>query len=210
MREFRISDVFVLYKGKRLTKADQLTGDTPFIGSTESNNGVTGYIRQKPIFDRNAISVSYNGSVGQVFFQEKPFWACDDVNVLYLKAHELNRELFGYLGASLYSAGKIFSYNFKWNLERMRNTIIMLPIQTNTAGQPVIDEARIYHPDGFIPDWEYITAYIRVIEKLVIREVADFKDAFITYGKLAADRSNVDSHAQLEQEVRQSCEIIQK
>ena len=31
------------------------------------------------------ITVSYNGSVGETFYQEEPFWASDDVNVLYPK-----------------------------------------------------------------------------------------------------------------------------
>lgn len=174
MREFKIADVFDLHKGQRLTKADQLPGDTPFIGSTENNNGATRYIGQKPIFTGNAITVSYNGSVGQVFYQEHPFWASDDVNVLYLKNHKLDRELFGYLGASLYRAGKAFSYTFKWNLARMRDTMLMLPIQTDTSGQPIIDPDYTYHPDGFMPDWKYMTEYIRAIEKLIIKDIVKF------------------------------------
>ena len=91
----------------------------------------------------------------------------------------LDRELFGYLGASLYQAGKVFSYTFKWNLERMRDTMFILPIRTDAAGRPVIAPSKTYHPDGFLPDWEYMAAYIRTIKKLVIKDVADFKDAFI-------------------------------
>ena len=67
----------------------------------------------------------------------------------------------------------------------MRDTMFILPIQTDVAGQPVIDQAKAYHPDGFVPDWEYMTAYIRAIEKLVIRDVVDFKNAFIANAKLA-------------------------
>ena len=52
-------------------------------------------------------------------------------------------------------------------------------------GQPVIDKDKAYHPDGFMPDWEYMAAYIRAIEKLVIKDVVDFKDAFIVNAKLA-------------------------
>jgi len=71
-RKFRIVDLFDIIKGKRLTRENQTTGSTPFIGSTENNNGITAYIGQKPIFKENAITISYNGSVGQVFYQEKP------------------------------------------------------------------------------------------------------------------------------------------
>lgn len=173
-KEFKISDIFNLTKGKRLTKANHLPGNTPFIGSTESNNGVTGYIGQDPLFNDKAITISYNGSVGQVFYQDQPFWASDDINVLFLKNHSLNRELFGYLGACLYKAGKSFSYTYKWNLDRMRETIISLPIQTNSAGLPIIDSSKTYHPEGFTPDWDFMETYIRAIEKLVIKNVVDF------------------------------------
>ena len=189
--QFVISNVFELHKGQRLTKADQIPGRTPFIGSTACDNGVTGYIGQAPIFEGNAITVSYNGSVGQVFYQEKPFWASDDINVLYLKDHLLDRELFGYLGASLYKAGTGFSYTFKWNIERMRDTMFVLPIQTDEFGTPVIDEAKVYHPDGYVPDWEYMAAYIRAMEKLVIRDVVDYKDEFIRQHRLAVAGSGV-------------------
>lgn len=191
MKEFKISDVFDLYKGKRLTKDDQLPGSTPFVGSTENNNGVTGYIGQKPIFNGNAITVSYNGSVGQVFYQEQPFWASDDINVLYLKNHMLDRQLYEYLGAALWKAGRQFSYAYKWHLERMKETMFTLPIQTDATGNPVIDPAKVYHPDGFVPDWDYMAAYIRAVEKKVIRGVVEYKDAFIAgtksvvYGKEA-------------------------
>ena len=70
---FSIDNIFDVLKGKRLTKADQIEGQTPFIGSTEINNGVTAFIGQEAIFKRNAITVSYNGSVGQAFYQENSF-----------------------------------------------------------------------------------------------------------------------------------------
>lgn len=174
--EFLIEDVFAIYKGKRLTKADQIKGNTPFIGSTDSNNGVTGYIGQKPLFNGNAISVSYNGSVGQVFYQEQPFWASDDINVLILKKHILTPELYGYLGATLKKAGTQFSYSYKWNTERMKATVIHIPIQIDSKGSPVFDPDCTWHPAGYIPDWDYMEKYIRAVEKLVIADVVKWKD----------------------------------
>lgn len=181
--EFKISDVFDLYKGKRLVKAEHICGNTPFIGSTDSNNGVTGYIGQEPIFSGNAITISYNGSVGQVFYQENDFWASDDINVLYLKNHVLNASLYSYLSGALKKASSKFSYSYKWNLERMKETLIVLPIQTDANNAPVIDQNHTYHPDGYIPDWTYMEKYIRAIEKVVIKDVVDYKDSIIAKTK---------------------------
>ena len=175
-RKFKISDVFDLCKGKRLIKSEHIYGNTPFIGSTDSNNGVTGYIGQEPIFSGNAITISYNGSVGQVFYQENDFWASDDINVLYLKNHVLNALLYGYLSGALKKAGSKFSYSYKWNLKRMKETLITLPIQTNADHTPIIDPENKYHPEGYIPDWPFMEKYIRAVEKVVIKDVVDWKD----------------------------------
>ena len=182
-REFKISDVFDLCKGKRLIKSEHIYGNTPFIGSTDSNNGVTGYIGQEPIFSGNAITISYNGSVGQVFYQENDFWASDDINVLYLKNHALNALLYGYLSGALKKAGSKFSYSYKWNLKRMKKTLITLPIQTDTDSNPIIDPENTYHPEGYIPDWSFMENYIRAVEKIVIKDVVDWKDEEIKKAK---------------------------
>ena len=150
---------------------------------TEINNGITAYIGQDPIFERNAITVSYNGSVGQAFYQEKPFWASDDVNVLYLKEKELNSLLFGYLGACLKKAGRAFSYTQKWNLERMKSSDINLPIVLNNNGTPKLDASCTYHSKGYIPDFEYMEKYIRAIQKKVVADVVKYKDKVISMGK---------------------------
>lgn len=186
-REFLIDDLFEIKKGRRLTKANQTPGKIPFIGSTETNNGITAYIGQKPIFEENAITVSYNGSVGQVFYQEEPFWASDDVNVLYLKNHELNALLYCYIGTAIKKAGEKFSYSYKWNLKRMKETYICLPIQTDDSGKPVIDTSKTYSPKGYIPDWEYMEKYIKATEKEIIKEVVLYKDEVIAKAKEIAE-----------------------
>lgn len=39
-KEFYIKDIFSISPGKRLTKSDMIVGNKPFIGATDSNNGV--------------------------------------------------------------------------------------------------------------------------------------------------------------------------
>ena len=73
---FQISTIFTLVKGKRLTRANILQGDINFIGATDSNNGITAHISNSThIHNGNLITVSYNGSVGNAFYQPFPFWA---------------------------------------------------------------------------------------------------------------------------------------
>ena len=138
--------LFDICKGKRLTSEDQTDGNTPYIGAIDSNNGVSNFIGQQPIHKANTISLSYNGSVGEAFYQPEPYWATDDVNALYLKPE------YGFLtpAKALFICSILildryrFSYGRKWTLENMRNTMIKLP--ADQEGKP---------------DWEWIESYIK-------------------------------------------------
>ena len=61
----------------------QTEGGAPFIGTMDSNNEIANYIGQGAIYDSNTISLSYNGSVGEAFYQYQFFCAIYDLNLLY-------------------------------------------------------------------------------------------------------------------------------
>lgn len=144
--EFCVGDLFEVKKGKRLTSDDQTDGDTPYIGAIDSNNGVANYIGQGAIHDGNTISLSYNGSVGEAFYQPKPFWATDDVNVLYFRKENgvaFNKYIALFICAILRQEKYRYSYGRKWVLESMKSTIIKLPEKSGK------------------PDWCYMENYMK-------------------------------------------------
>lgn len=132
-KTFRLDELFELKKGKRLTKLNIKPGLTPFIAAIDKNNGCRQLISHQPIHSGNTITVNYNGSVAEAFYQEKPFYASDDVNVLYPKF-----KMTVYSALFLISIIKKekfrFNYGRKWHLERMESTLIKLPTENN--GQP--------------------------------------------------------------------------
>jgi len=124
---FKLDEIFDLKKGKRLTKANMVDGSTRFIGAIDSNNGLRQKVGQKPIHSGNTITVNYNGSVGEAFYQPKGYWASDDVNVLYPK-FDLN-VFSGLFIATVIRLEKVrFNYGRKWHLERMAASKIKLPV----------------------------------------------------------------------------------
>ena len=161
-KEFLFSNVFDIKKGKRLTKAQQTEGKTLFIGSTSINHGETARIGQEPIFKGNAITVCYNGSVGETFYQEEDFWASDDINVIRLKNKELTPLIANYLSALIRKASKKYGYTYKWNLARMKTSTLSLPVDSNNH-----------------IDFDYMERYIKVIQKLTIKGVVEYKDKVI-------------------------------
>lgn len=131
-QEFQIDDIFEVKKGKRLTSDDQTDGLTPYIGAIDSNNGVANYIGQEAIHEGNTISLSYNGSVGEAFYQSKSFWATDDVNVLYFRPENgiaFNKYIALFFCAILRKEKYRYSYGRKWVLESMRTTTVKLPVK---------------------------------------------------------------------------------
>ncbi len=127
-RDYKLSELFVFKKGKRLTKADMVPGDVNFIGAISENNGIREKIETEFVWTPNCITVNYNGSVGEAFYQGKEFWASDDVNVLYAQKWWTMNQYNALFIITVIKANKYrFSYGRKWTLEKMKDTIIKLP-----------------------------------------------------------------------------------
>lgn len=95
----------------------------------------------------NCITVNYNGSVGEAFYQKDPFWASDDVNVLYAKDFwKLNQYIAMFIITVIKANKYRLGYGRKWTLEKMKETIIKLPSKK----------------DGK-PDFEYMERYIKTL-----------------------------------------------
>lgn len=138
-----IGDIFNIVKGTRLTKAHMIPGNTRFIGSSAMNNGCTALVgNTENMYPKNTITVCYNGSVGETFYQDEPFLASDDVNVLYPK-FDLTREIALFIAPLIKAVSTRYNYIDKWKQEVMVADEIMLPV--DDAGEP---------------DWAYMDVYM--------------------------------------------------
>jgi len=146
-KKFRVEELFTVKKGKRLTKANMQRGTIRFIGATSENNGVTSWIsNNQHLHPGNTITVSYNGSVGESFYQDEEFWASDDINVLYPK-FGLKREVALYFITATKSKANRYSYTEKWVKELLEKEELILP---------VLDDGN--------PDYLFIEAYVKELE----------------------------------------------
>lgn len=145
--KFKLGDLFKIVKGKRLTQANMIEGNTPFIGASAKNNGYTNRIGNlENHHPGGIITVSYNGSIAEAFYQPKEFVASDDVNVFYPK-FKLNPYLAIFLCTIIFNEKYRFTYGRKWDLELMEESYIWLPsIETKS---------------GIVPNWEFMENYIK-------------------------------------------------
>lgn len=147
-RQFSIGSLFEIEKGTRLTRATMIEGDTPFIGATLENNGITARIGNTGhIHPGGLMTVAYNGqkATGKAFYQPISFWASDDVNVLYPK-FSLTENIALFLAPLFWEAGRPYSFGDKWGKDVMESDYLTLP--ANASGEP---------------DWDYMDKYMRTI-----------------------------------------------
>lgn len=139
--------LFKIKSGKRLTKADQHEGETVFLGATKFNNGITGFIDAEPLYTEPCITVNYNGSVAEAFYQETPFWNSDDVKA-WIPNFKLNKYIAFFLITIIRLQQQHYSYGIKWNQKEMERTRIKLPFCIMEDGTKK-------------PDWDYMERFIK-------------------------------------------------
>ena len=156
---FKLTDVFKINPGKRLTVSDMKMGNTPFIGASDSNNGITNFISNRNAsFDRNVLGVNYNGSVVENYYHPYDCLFSDDVKRFHLKNWKDGKFILLFMKGIILQQKSKFLYAYKFNEKRMKNQSIMLPVDGNGA-----------------PDYSYMEQYIKNIFYTKAKEYLDFK-----------------------------------
>ena len=145
-KSYPMTQLFKIVPGTRLRKQDMKEGDINYVGASAFNNGVTAKIgNNENIHPAGTITVCYNGSIGQAFYQNEPFWATDDVNVLYPKFY-LTPGIAKFIIPIIFKLSSKYAYIDKWTASRMESTHVPLP--ASASGNP---------------DWNFMENYIEAL-----------------------------------------------
>ncbi|WP_156008953.1 restriction endonuclease subunit S [Streptococcus ruminantium] len=157
-KAFWIEDVCDVKSGVRLTKANQELGERPFIGASDSDNGVTSFVsNENKSLDENVLGVNYNGSVVENFYHPYQAIFSDDVKRLKWKDKKGNKYTYLFLKEMILSQKVKYAYGYKFNGERMKRQKIMLPV--TEAG---------------LPDYGYMKSYMQKQELEQIYKILDY------------------------------------
>ena len=179
-REFRVGDLFEVKTPVKKFNASsvEITDKIghPYVVRSSTNNGIRGYINEDEKYLNEGNTFSFGQDTATIFWQEKPFFTGDKIKILKPK-FACNSEIANYIMNGIAMA---FCY-FSWGTQSFKVSVIedaelLLPIQTDTANNPIINPENTYHPEGYIPDWSFMEKYIRAVEKVVIKDVVDWKD----------------------------------
>ena len=166
-KEFWMEDILDIKPGVRLTKADQIDGNIPFIGASDANNGVTEFVENtNKSLDSNVLGVNYNGSVVENFYHSYDCIFSDDVKRIKFKKSEYGDEFtYLFLKQMILSQKNKYQYGYKFNAKRMSRQKIMLPIDKNGE-----------------PHWEYMSNFIKKLEKENIKKTLNHIYIYIYNG----------------------------
>lgn len=135
--------IFTITSGKRLTKTDMDNGNIPFIGATDSNNGITNWVgTPNSTLDSNVLGVNYNGSVVENFYHPYLCVFSDDVKRLHLKNHKDNKYILLFFKSIILNQKNKYTYGYKFNAHRMERQKILLPIDEH--GTPAYEYMEQY------------------------------------------------------------------
>ena len=158
-KDFWIEDVCEIKSGIRLTKANQEIGLRPFVGASDSDNGVTAFVSNtNKSLDANVLGVNYNGSVVENFYHPYEAIFSDDVKRLKWKDEIYgNKYTYLFLKQMILSQKIKYAYGYKFNGERMKRQKIMLPV-TETG----------------LPDYDYMKSYMQKQELEQIFKILNY------------------------------------
>jgi len=182
---FNFTDIFDIKDGYYNKKPPRTVGmnrnEIPFLGATDSNNGITEFYPKETIlewdkvgenskkhidsriFMGNCIAITNNGSVGHAYYQKSEFTCSHDITPIYLKDRELTENIAMFLIPLIEQVGSRYKYANKWRPKRMRTSKLKLPI---------IEQG--------IPDWNFMEQYIEELKSQIDSNVPTFQSNNIT------------------------------
>ena len=143
---FTYDNLFDIERGRGPRKNElNGTGKTPFVTSTDQNNGWTDFTNATPIHKGNTIGVNRNGSVAEAFFQPLPFCSTEDVHIFTPK-FPMSKYTALFLATLIKKEKYRYNYGRKWGIGRMKISKIKLPV--DNTGQP---------------DWKLMENFVKTI-----------------------------------------------
>jgi len=157
-KTFRFTEVFQeIQRGKRLTKANQTDGPTPYISSTSENNGVDAFIGNETGIRKfeDVLTLANSGSVGSTFYQQFEFVASDHVTAL--KSDNADKYAYLFLSTVVKRLEEKYSFNREINDTRIKREKLILP--ADKEGNP---------------NFQYMSDFVKKLEFDKVQEVLEY------------------------------------
>ena len=171
-KQYKVCDLFDIHPTKTygINNSYLLTknGKFPVVANTSTNNGIGGYSNLEPNEKGGIITFSDTTTADSIFYQPNDFIGYSHVQGMYPYSNSWSEKSLQYFMTVFkkVALSKNFDYANKFNRKLALDFIVSLPTL-----------------DGINLDYDYMEKYIRVIEKLTIKNVVEYKDEIINLTK---------------------------
>lgn len=133
-----------------------------YITRTGENNGCE-FLAELSSVDSSFIqegnAITIGDTTATCFYQSEKFITGD--HMVVIRADWLDEILALYVVTILNKEQYKYSYGRAFLIDRIKNTLIKLPIMLNDDGTIYNDTSKKYSDDGYVPDWQWMENYIK-------------------------------------------------
>lgn len=133
-----------------------------YITRTGENNGCE-FLAELSSVDSSFIqegnAITIGDTTATCFYQSEEFITGD--HMVVIRADWLDEILALYVVTILNKEQYKYSYGRAFLMDRIKNTLIKLPIILNDDGTIYNDTSKKYSDDGYVPDWQWMQNYIK-------------------------------------------------
>lgn len=177
--KFVISNLFTSQSGDiDIQKKDLNETGHMVVSAGLSNCGVVGKTNKKAkIMPANSITVDM---FGNAFYRDEEYKITTHARVFtLLPKFTMTKEIGLYISACMKYFQKKFSYSNMCSWKKICDLTLILPVQVNETGKPIIDSNKQFDSNGYFPDWNYMQDYIEKLEQEHISELESELDAYL-------------------------------
>lgn len=142
---FHLEEIGTVTSGRDIYAAERVKGNTPYITSGGTNNGVGYFVGNiNDTLDSGYIALNRNGAVGKAFYHPSKSLMGNDCRKVHLKDADRNLFVGQFVSLCLSMQSECFSYSRKLGTARAKRMQVMLPVT-----------------DSGEPDYEYMEQYVK-------------------------------------------------
>lgn len=171
-KPFYLKNLYDIKMGNGFDK-NKMSEEAPsvnLVSRVSYNNGVdikVDRIEGVDPYPQGVLTVALGGCyLGSCFVQEEPFYTGQNVAVMTPLCEQMSHPVNLFISTLVRYESKIKYYAFGRELNTHIRTdfTVSLPVKRDENGNILVSEERVFSEDGYIPDWEYMEAYIRALK----------------------------------------------
>lgn len=126
---FHLEEIGTVTSGRDIYAAERVKGNTPYITSGGTNNGVGYFVGNiNDTLDSGYIALNRNGAVGKAFYHPSKSLMGNDCRKVHLKDADRNLFVGQFVSLCLSMQSECFSYSRKLGTARAKRMQVMLPV----------------------------------------------------------------------------------